>query len=297
MSEGLSNLGVLLIGHGTASEGGTGQFLELARQLADRLAPIPVEPAFLELRQPDIAAGLGRVIERRATQLVTVPLLLFEAAHAKRDIPLAVAAALRDLFNRANDRQSSSEWLTRFAESQRLQAEQEGSASSFFTFSQAEPLGCHSAMIELSKQRYCEALAGKLLVTPDKTALVLVGRGSRDESATAQMHYFASLRHHPETVHVGFLAMAQPLLSDLLPRVASQGFGRVVVQPHLLFEGELVDTVRRMTGETQRQHPQQEWLVAPPLADPQDSPGRGNDLLLGVIADRFRAALRAAIPT
>jgi sirohydrochlorin cobaltochelatase len=297
MSEHDSELGLLLVGHGTASDVGTAQFLALARQLAERVAPAIVEPAFLELRQPDIAAGLARLIERGAVQLVTVPLLLFEAGHAKRDIPLAIKDALRSFFSRSAERPISNDWLARFAESQRSQAEQEGSASAFLTVSQAEPLGCHPAIVELSQLRYREALAGKPPVSPDKTALILVGRGSRDESATAHMDVFAEMRYHPDaagTMQVCFLAMARPLLSDVLPQVATQGFRRVVVQPHLLFEGELADTVRRMASETQRQHPEQEWIVTPLLADPQDSPRGGNELLLRAIEDRFRAALAAS---
>src|SRR5687767_6427988 len=40
--------GLLLIGHGTRSEAGTRQFLQLADHFARRIAPTPLEPAFLE---------------------------------------------------------------------------------------------------------------------------------------------------------------------------------------------------------------------------------------------------------
>jgi sirohydrochlorin cobaltochelatase len=269
MSERDSSVSVLLVGHGTASEVGTRQFLLLAGQVADKLSPTIVEPAFLELQQPDIATGVGRLIERGAGQIVIAPLLLFAAGHAKNDIPSAVASALAD-------------------------------HSSRLPVSQAAHLGCHAAMIELSRNRFRDAVAGQPVIPPDQTALVLVGRGSRDESATAEMHDFAQLRHEPlaaSTTEVGFLAMARPSLAETLARVAAGGWKRVVIQPHLLFAGELSDTVQRMVAEMQQRHPSQQWLVTPLLADSQDSPVTGNQYLLQAVIERVEAAIRVVAPS
>jgi sirohydrochlorin ferrochelatase len=126
-------------------------------------------------------------------------------------------------------------------------------------------------------------------------ALVLVGRGSYDESATAEMHELARLRHDlavSRTTEVCFLAMASPRLEKTLATVAARGFQRVVVQPHLLFAGDLADTLQRSVAEMRLQAPNQEWLLAPLLADPQDSPVGGNQFLLGVITDRLGEAIR-----
>jgi sirohydrochlorin cobaltochelatase len=254
-------LGILLVGHGTASETGTAQFFQLAGQLAERLSSMPVEPAFLELRQPDIRAAVCRLIERGGTHLLTMPLLLFAAGHAKRDLPQAVQSAVNGL-----------------------------------RVIQAEHLGCHHALVDLSRRRFRELAANLPPVPAERTALVLVGRGSNDESATAEMHDFARLRHELEAandIFVGFLAMAHPLLNDLLPQVAAQGFQRVIVQPHLLFEGELADNLRQTVSEIGKKHPHQQWLVAPLLADSQDSPTGGNEFLLRAIKDRIdEAAIR-----
>ena len=253
--------GILLVGHGTVSEAGTGQFFQLASQLAERLSPTPVEPAFLELQQPDIATGVCRLIVRGATHLLTMPLLLFAAGHAKRDLPQAVLSAVKD-----------------------------------FRTIQADHLDCHHALVELSRQRFDEVVANLPPVPAERTALVLVGRGSNDESATAEMHDFARLRHDPEAandIFVGFLAMARPLLSDLLPQVAAMNYHRVIVQPHLLFEGELADNLRQTVSEFGKKQPGQQWLIAPLLADSQDSPTGGNEFLLRAIKDRIdEAAIR-----
>ena len=88
--------GLLLVGHGTRSRQGEGEFLEVAEQVSRRLTGVCVEPACLELTELTIPQGVSRLVERGARQIVVVPLLLFAAGHAKRDIPAAAeAAALR----------------------------------------------------------------------------------------------------------------------------------------------------------------------------------------------------------
>src|SRR3954463_14632376 len=123
-----NDMGLLLVGHGTRSDVGTRQFLALANALAQGLAPLPIAPAFLEMREPDIDAAVGRLLDHGITRLVTVPLLLFAAGHAKRDIPRQVSAAL------ARRGQSHIEQV------------------------QAAHLGCHPALIELSRLRMDEAI-------------------------------------------------------------------------------------------------------------------------------------------
>ncbi|MFO0883941.1 MAG: CbiX/SirB N-terminal domain-containing protein [Pirellulales bacterium] len=69
------SLGLLFVGHGTRSERGKRDFLTLASRLADALPQMLTEPAFLELQQPDIAAGLARLLSSSARQIVLLPLL------------------------------------------------------------------------------------------------------------------------------------------------------------------------------------------------------------------------------
>jgi len=280
MSLGDANVGLLLVGHGTRSDVGTQQFRALADSLAHILAPLPVEPAFLELQQPDIDAAVSRLVDRGIERLVTMPLLLFAAGHAKRDIPQQVSAA-----------------LTRRGQTHIEQT-------------QLAHLGCHPALVELSSRRMEEAFKRvgwsqaapvrhrrtglpsepeavgrrslRELVPPySDTCLLLVGRGSHDDSATAEMHEFAQLREKDLRgikTEVAFLAMARPLLHEQLAKLAGQDYGRVMVQPHLLFHGELVESIERQVAEMAAGHPQQEWIVTPPLADRADIvPQRGRE--------------------
>jgi sirohydrochlorin cobaltochelatase len=264
MPAGENETGLLLVGHGTRSITGTKQFLDLAEQLAQRIAPSPLEPAFLEMQQPTIAEAVERLLARNIQRLIVMPMLLFAAGHAKRDIPQAVQAAL------AGCLQAGLPWV------------------------QAAHLGCHPAMLELSRRRMAEVLAGKQSIPTEESCLLLVGRGSPDESATAEMQEFARLRQQHEgglRTDVAFLAMARPLLHECLNQLAAASFRRVIVQPHLLFDGDLAELLRRQVESTAKAHPEQDWLVTPLLADKLGEVGCGMELLVEAILARCQEAV------
>lgn len=212
--------GILLIGHGTRDPGGVADFLTLAERVRGRLSPLPVEACFLEIAEPTIPAGLHRLIARGARRITIVPLLLTAAGHAKRDIPRAIAEVIGENGNVA--------------------------------VRQSQALECHSLLVDLSTRRYVEALAGRAAIEPAQTLLLFVGRGSSDSEALATVRRFAALRG--ERSHVGrvetcFAAVARPTLEETLSQIGAAGsarigFQRIVVQPHLLFRGRLLDEIR-----------------------------------------------------
>ncbi len=235
--------GVLLVGHGSREQVGRDEFLATARlvtQLDDRMA---VEACFLEFSGPTIGQGFKALVERvpverppaerRVRRVVVVPVLLFSAGHAQRDIPAAVRAA--------------------------------ASEHPEIVVVQADHLGCHAELLALSKLRYDEALARAAPAPAEDTALVMVGRGSPDADATAEMLRFAQLRWQQTPVAqmaTGFVAMAEPKLEDVLDQAAEWGARRVVVQPHLLFGGVLLDRIRDVVARQAERHPRIEWLLS-----------------------------------
>ncbi len=52
-----------------------------------------VEPAFLEVVQPDIIAGYGNLAAAGCTEIVVHPFFLFDGNHTSRDIPAALVRA------------------------------------------------------------------------------------------------------------------------------------------------------------------------------------------------------------
>lgn len=247
--------GLLIVGHGTRDAAGQTEFLAAAQTVAAVCPAWSIEPCFLELAEPTIATGFARLIERGITQEITVaPLLLFAAGHAKSDIPQAVS--------------------------------REAAKFPGLRLRQASHLGAHPAIVELSKRRYQETV-GQLPPLPDsETLLVFVGRGSRDASANAELAQFARLRwesHPTGWLQTCYAAMAEPALERALEFAVRLPFRRVVVQPHLLFHGELLSQIARTVAAFAAERSEIEWAVTPQLG-----PDR---LVAEALADRIAAAL------
>jgi sirohydrochlorin ferrochelatase len=107
------------------------------------------------------------------------------------------------------------------------------------------------------------------------------------------MYEFARLRQQAlegVSIEVAFLAMARPLLEELLVRVAGQSFRRVVVQPHLLFHGELVESVEKQVAKMAAKHGETEWIVTKPLAEAVGIVTLATAMLEKVILERIAEA-------
>jgi sirohydrochlorin cobaltochelatase len=225
--------GLLLVGHGTRQQAGLTEFFEVADQVQRLATEFIVEPCFLEIAQPDIVAGVQRLLNRGVKQIVVSPVLLFAAGHAKRDIPAAVQTAL-------------------------LSAEG-------VTIHHAPPLECQPGIVELSSQRFAEAVAERPQVPFEDTLLLMVGRGNSDATAIAEMHRFAALRAERSRfgqVAVCFVAMAEPSLESGLRLAAESPYQRIVVQPHLLFAGQVLDQIDDAVAKQSSRHAEREWITA-----------------------------------
>ncbi|WP_445668874.1 sirohydrochlorin chelatase [Niallia sp. FSL K6-0077] len=78
---------VVYIGHGSRIIEGNKQFIAFIEAVKKEIN-IPVqEIAFLELTSPSIEETMEKVIWAGARDILVVPVLLFAAAHFKRDIP------------------------------------------------------------------------------------------------------------------------------------------------------------------------------------------------------------------
>jgi sirohydrochlorin ferrochelatase len=87
---------VLLIAHGSRHAPANDDLHGLAARLAARGDDPIVEPAFLELAEPDIPTGGDRCIARGAERVLMIPYFLAEGVHLLRDL----AAARDDLARR-----------------------------------------------------------------------------------------------------------------------------------------------------------------------------------------------------
>lgn len=234
--------GVLVIGHGTADPVGAAETRQVAATVASLLPRLAVEIGFLEVIAPTVADAVERLARRGCDAVVAAPLLLFSAGHAKRDVPDAVAAAVQ----RGMD------------------------------VRRTDAFGTAAEIVELSRRRRLEAVAGRPAAAAEETALVMIGRGSSDPSAAAQLEEFTAATLAGETpparVAIGFVAAARPRLDEALAAACDPAAGtvrRVVVQPHLLFRGQVEDDVTAAVDRGRAGWPGVEWIQVARLgADP-----------------------------
>jgi sirohydrochlorin cobaltochelatase len=246
---------LLIAGHGSRDPDGIAEFLELARQYRAFRPDVPTEIAFLEFARPTIQEGVDRLVQQGADQVIVLPGVLMAAGHAKNDMASEV--------RRARERYPRVEFLM------------------------GRALEVEPRLLQLCRVRYQEALAGHAERDPNETLLLLVGRGSSDPDANANIAKVA--RFLQEGYPTGWAAWAYtgvttPLLADALAVCARTGFRRVVVQPYFLFTGVLLKRIYAQVEEHQRLRAEVEFVATPHL--------QVHRLLLETFAERADEAVR-----
>lgn len=210
---------LLLVAHGTRSEAGAAECRALADRVRDLRPGLRVEVGNLELAEPSIEQAVDRLVADGARTVTAVPLLLFRARHAKRDIPDALDAQRRRVPG----------LRVRYA---------------------GAPLGVRPELLDLVAERVAVAAPP----TADRegaareTAVVLARAGSTDPDAAADIaetaRLLAARGPHP-LVEPAFAGVAQPSLDTALERCHQRGARRIVAVPYLLFTGHLRERVRQ----------------------------------------------------
>ena len=83
--------GLIIFAHGSRIESANESVRAIAAELARTTAVEHVEPAFLELGQPDLAAAAASLASRGVTRIVIIPYFLTLGLHLERDLPVLVA--------------------------------------------------------------------------------------------------------------------------------------------------------------------------------------------------------------
>jgi cobalt/nickel transport system ATP-binding protein len=202
---------LMLVGHGSRSPEGVAEYWRLAGVLR-RVAPaLDVGCGFIELAEPDLDAGFDALVAGGARSVVAVPLVLLGASHLKADGPEAMA--------RARLRHPG------------------------VHFAYARALGIHPTLLALAEARV------RQVVGPEdaaRTHVVLVGRGSSDPDANADLYKVARLLWDGRGfagVEPAFVSLAYPSVPEALERCRRLGATRVAVVPYFLFTGVLVERI------------------------------------------------------
>jgi sirohydrochlorin cobaltochelatase len=221
---------LLIVGHGTRDEAGVAGFVELVELVAKRATDRDVRGGFIELSRPVLRDATAELVEAGGRDFDVVPLVLVGAGHSKGDIPAALT---------------------------REQGRHLG-----MTYRYGRPLGPHPTLLNLLDVRLNEVLR------PDEraeTTVVLVGRGSSDPDANAEVFKVARLMDEGRGlggVEGSFISLAAPGVPAALERARRLGAQRIVVLPYFLFAGVLPTRVHDQAVEWAAEHPGLDVRVA-----------------------------------
>lgn len=214
-----AGLPLMIVGHGTRSaEGVTAfrAFVDRVRRLAGESLPA-VGGGFIELSAPSLGEAMTSMPVLSNPEMVAVPLVLTAAGHGKGDIPAALA--------RERLRHAGLRWRY------------------------GRPLGPHPVLLDVLADRVDAALAG---ASREGTHVVLVGRGSTDPDANAEVAKVARLLWEGRGyagAEFCFISLAEPSVPAALDKVRRLGADRVVVARYFLFPGVLPDRVAAQSRE------------------------------------------------
>jgi sirohydrochlorin cobaltochelatase len=246
---------LLIAGHGTRDDAGAEAFRAFVRQLGERHPQLPVAGGFIELSPPPLGEAVTELVQRGVRRFAAVPLMLVSAGHAKGDIPAA------------------------------LSREKERHPGLAYTY--GRPLGPHPKILSVLERRLDEALGGGAREDRADVTVLLVGRGSTDPDANAEVHKAARLLWEGRGyagVETAFVSLAAPDVPSGLDRCAKLGARRIVVLPYFLFTGILPDRVRRQT---------EDWAAVNPRTEVRSADVIGPEPeLLDLVMERYEEAVR-----
>jgi sirohydrochlorin cobaltochelatase len=230
---------LLIVGHGTRSASGVGEFGQFVERVQRRLgspdSPSAVTGGFLELAPPPMTEAVRELVELEHRRIAVVPLVLVAAGHAKGDVPAAL--------------------------------ERERQRHPGVAFAYGRPLGPHPTLLSLLEQRV-DAVVDR--AERPATTVLLVGRGTTDPDANAELAKVARLFEEGRGfagVEYAFISLASPSVPAALERCRRLGASRVVVLPYFLFSGVLPDRVVAQAQDFADAHPAVEVRCAGLIGD------------------------------
>ncbi len=225
-------LGILICGHGSRNKLAINEFKILAKCIQERFSFIKVEYGFLEFAKPSITDGLEKLKQNSVKKVIAIPAMLFAAGHVKNDIPTVLMN-----FAKINDME----------------------------ISYGRELGINNLMISAACERVKEVFKNNKNLAPSESILVVVGRGSSDPDANANVAKIT--RMIVEGLGMGwgetvFSGVTFPLVEPGLNHIVKLGYKNIILFPYFLFTGVLVSRIRRQKDMVAMSNPEIEFFDA-----------------------------------
>jgi len=231
--------GVMVCGHGSRDEDAVSEFLNFAKKLKNQLLQYELDWGFLEFANPVIKSGLDSLREKGIREIMSVPVMLFAAGHAKNDIPSVLNA-----------------YQAQYPE---------------LSISYGRELGIDLKLIRAAGERVKDAIEqADGDISPDETLLMVVGRGASDPDANSNVSKVTRMLWEglglgwAETAYSG---VTFPLIKPGLEHASKLGYKRIVVFPYFLFTGILVKRIYQYTDLVAAEHPEIQFVKASYLND------------------------------
>ena len=231
--------GVMVCGHGSRDEDAVSEFLNFAKKLKKKLLQYELDWGFLEFANPVIKSGLDSLREKGIREIMSVPVMLFAAGHAKNDIPSVLNA-----------------YQAQYPE---------------LSISYGRELGIDLKLIRAAGERVKDAIErADGDISPEETLLMVVGRGASDPDANSNVSKVTRMLWEglglgwAETAYSG---VTFPLIKPGLEHASKLGYKRIVVFPYFLFTGILVKRIYQYTDMVAAEHPEIQFVKASYLND------------------------------
>ena len=231
--------GVMVCGHGSRDEDAVSEFLNFAKKLKNQLLQYELDWGFLEFANPVIKSGLDSLRQKGIKEIMSVPVMLFAAGHAKNDIPSVLNA---------------------------YQAQHPELSISY-----GRELGIDLKLVRAAGERVKEAIEhADGYISPEETLLMVIGRGASDPDANSNVSKVTRMLWEglglgwAETAYSG---VTFPLIKPGLEHASKLGYKRIVVFPYFLFTGILVKRIYQYTDLVAAEHPEIQFVKASYLND------------------------------
>ncbi|MFI1415433.1 sirohydrochlorin chelatase [Streptomyces sp. NPDC020707] len=244
---------LLLVGHGTRDDAGAEAFRDFVRELGRRNPGLPVAGGFIGLSPPSLGDAVAGLAAQGVRRFAAVPMTLGPAGPAEGELTAGLAREL---------------------------ARHPGTSYTY-----GRPPGPDPALLAVLERRLDETLGGAVRTPRDRAevTVLLVGRGSTDPAANAEVHRAARLLWEGSGyagVETAFVSLAAPDVPSGLERCVKLGARRIVVLPYFLFTGTLPERIRQQSEGWATARPEVEVLRADVIGPAPE--------LFGLVMERYR---------